>query len=971
MKRSSGILKFLVVLGLLTFGWVADMSAQGSVIIRRPVRPGPPISYPYPTLITNCTPAPAGLVGWWKGDGNTLDSVSGNNGAAQNITYTGGMAGQAFACDPENQPYGTYTGIQVADQPVYALTNALSIEGWIRPRGDGYCIFYRGDNRIGLDPYVLSMQGNHELRFDVADESYHVASVATNLDYNVWYHVAATWDGATGVMKLYVNGQLASQTTTTVRPFGSLIPGDSPGVGIGNVNDGFNNFPFVGDIDEISLYNRALSADEIASIYNAGSAGKCPLAGHGFLMDIDIQGVYGVTSNASVKVGFAAIGQTTNDYWNFYTRDDPNASGGVRSSGAVSNLLQVDKTPTPVGMTVDNSPGAWSSESTDPMYVGYIYPFVGIMTITVTNLPDGQYEVLPYSRDGSFEANVGGVSYGIRQSEDPSAVGVPVWTEGVQYVRFSNVQITGGQPLVLTVQPGIGGYATISGLQIESSTVTNVPDCVTAPSNLVGWWPAEGNGNDSAGTNNATVPVGVTYAPGEVGQGFNLDGQDHRIIVPDAPELNFGPNQDFSIEVWIQPLANPGNWQDVMSIVDKRIAPDTITQLGYELNLQGGVLTFQMADVLAPFSWNNFSGGPDLRDGQFHHVAVTVQRNSTSGGRLYIDGQVVLTFDPTVCPGDLSNPGPLRIGNHATLYLSAFYHGLIDELSLYHRALSSNEVVSIYNAGSAGKCAGALPPEITVQPVNQTTVQGSNVVLSVVVDGTGPFSYQWSFNGTNIAGATNATLTLTNLHPYQSGSYTVTITTPYGTITSSDAIVTVIAQNILIYKYSGIGKFTTAGQGFTFAYSGQMFFIPDRTNGTFVGWGTIKGKKQYWVNDLSEYLLITIPGPVHRTITILGQAGQGIDTNGCPHIWSFLHKGQNTRLTVARNKYFSFPDNFFCDATQVYPDLQTGNLVLNESSSFYAFLPQLTQTANNTGQNLTDLVNALTRSLASQGYQKQ
>jgi hypothetical protein len=83
-------------------------------------------------------------------------------------------------------------------------------------------------------------------------------------------------------------------------------------------------------------------------------------------------------------------------------------------------------------------------------------------------------------------------------------------------------------------------------------------DCVTPPFGLVGWWKGDGNGNDSAGTNNATMPAGVTYAPAEVGEGFSLDGQDHQIVVPDAPALNFGSNQDFSLEVWIQPLANTG-----------------------------------------------------------------------------------------------------------------------------------------------------------------------------------------------------------------------------------------------------------------------------------------------------------------------------------------------------------------------------------------------------------------------------
>jgi subtilisin-like proprotein convertase family protein len=242
------------------------------------------------TLIS--TPPLSGMVGWWPGDGNANDIVAGNNGVTQNIGYTNGVVGQAFACDPENYPYGTYTGVQIPDSPAYVLTNALTIEGWIRPRGDGYIIFWRGDNRPGLDPYVLSMQGNHDLLFYIEDELGNYDSVGTNLDYNVWYHVAATWDGDTGIMKLYVNGQLADQKVTLLRPFGVLNAGESPGVGIGNLNDGGNNFPFQGDIDEISLYNRALSAAEVQSIYNAGSAGKYASSFHPPLpLDTDQDGI--------------------------------------------------------------------------------------------------------------------------------------------------------------------------------------------------------------------------------------------------------------------------------------------------------------------------------------------------------------------------------------------------------------------------------------------------------------------------------------------------------------------------------------------------------------------------------------------------------------------------------------------------------------------------------------------------------
>ena len=145
----------------------------------------------------------------------------------------------------------------------------------MRPRGNGYSIFWRGDNRPGLDPYGLSMQDNNDLRFGICDANGNGAFVDTTVSYNQWTYVAATLDGSTGTMSLYTNGVLAAQTVTAIRPFGQLIAGDSPGVGIGNVNDGQNNFPFLGDIDEIALYNRALAPAEIQAIYNAGSTGKC------------------------------------------------------------------------------------------------------------------------------------------------------------------------------------------------------------------------------------------------------------------------------------------------------------------------------------------------------------------------------------------------------------------------------------------------------------------------------------------------------------------------------------------------------------------------------------------------------------------------------------------------------------------------------------------------------------------------
>ena len=171
-----------------------------------------------------------------------------------------------------------YTGVQIADRPEYALTHSLSIECWIRPRAhSAYIIFFRGDHRPGLDPYCLSMDGNQNLCFGISDgDNDHNLSVKTPVGLGAWIHAAGVLDDDTGTLSLYTNGVLAAQTTTNLRPFGALLPEESPGIGIGNVNDGGNNFPFAGEIDEVALYNRALSADEVNASYaeHAADAGE-------------------------------------------------------------------------------------------------------------------------------------------------------------------------------------------------------------------------------------------------------------------------------------------------------------------------------------------------------------------------------------------------------------------------------------------------------------------------------------------------------------------------------------------------------------------------------------------------------------------------------------------------------------------------------------------------------------------------
>jgi hypothetical protein len=140
----------------------------------------------------------------------------------------------------------------------------------------------------------------------------------------------------------------------------------------------------------------------------------------------------------------------------------------MMTSGSIPNLSYADTYSSGVSLTVNNAPGAWNNGSSDAMYGGYIYPFSGNATFTLANLPAGNYNFYLYSQDGNYDLTVGGSYIGNRTTHDSlSSTNSPPWQSGVQYGLFSNVSVSSGQSVVVTVKPGYYGYAILAGMQIE------------------------------------------------------------------------------------------------------------------------------------------------------------------------------------------------------------------------------------------------------------------------------------------------------------------------------------------------------------------------------------------------------------------------------------------------------------------------------------------------------------------------
>jgi hypothetical protein len=122
---------------------------------------------------------------------------------------------------------------------------------------------------------------------------------------------------------------------------------------------------------------------------------------------------------------------------------------------------------------------------------------------------------------------------------------------------------------------------------------------------------------------------------------------------------------------------------------------------------------------------------------------------------------------------------------------------------------SSNAVLTVTN----------IPPVITLQPTNQSAIVGSTVTFAISATGTGPLSYQWQMDGTNLAdggqfvGSISNVFTISNLQPTNSGTYTVIVTNIAGSATSSNAVLTITSPNFVILAESDGNNLVMSGTG--------------------------------------------------------------------------------------------------------------------------------------------------------------
>jgi hypothetical protein len=238
-------------------GWTSEGDAE-TYWLQPAATPTPTVT---PTRLANvdgCFESPAGLVSWWPGDGNAEDIQGTNDGMLINgASFAGGKVGQAFSFDGTNRVVASTAALPIFNSD---RTMALWVKADAFLEGEAFFAGY-GRFKSYSQAYELGAAGS-TLFFSQWGEAIFGPALQTGR----WYHVAVT--NTYTKVKLYLDGKLVASgdlpidTAAGTKLFIGSLP-DEPAKRL----DGL--------VDEVEVFNRALTAAEIRAIYQAGSQGQC------------------------------------------------------------------------------------------------------------------------------------------------------------------------------------------------------------------------------------------------------------------------------------------------------------------------------------------------------------------------------------------------------------------------------------------------------------------------------------------------------------------------------------------------------------------------------------------------------------------------------------------------------------------------------------------------------------------------
>jgi len=811
------------------------------------------------------------------------------------------------------------------DQPGYSEGNLLewgSLDGPVRDMS-----LYYFPNRLS-EGYNFMLDGYYYCYLCRHDDGVAIST---------WHNIIAVYSQNFDNSKIYIDGKLeligwgsglswyrysTDTTDTQIQISGSTNTPQNGGQKYGGIN---------GKIDDIRIYNRALSSNEVAALYAMESTPPVPPTttdtfGSGtnqFGIDFVTVGNPGNSNDTtgyggvpySYRIGKYTISQnqvdaaTRNGLQNVtagaWSGDQPAANISWYEAAAYVNWLNTSQGYRPAyNLTFTN--GAWSmalwpispdtngnvawtlggtnlfrnarchyflpSENEwykaayyDPNKNGgsggyWLYPTgsdtaptpVASGTAAATAVYNQPWETGPAS---VFQA--GGLSdYGtmgqignVWQWEENAYTGYNIDPSAIRGIR-SGIWHAASYLSALN-REGYGeannGYSNV-GFRIASV------DDSWLNNGLVAYYPFNGNAND-AGSNfyNGSVYGAklITDRNGILKGAYSFNGSGDYIDLGNRTGFNFGYG-DFTLSSWVKPVSNPPDNQGYF--ISKYAAPSP----GYDPNPSNPrTFGYGIAVGTDNLSYAYLSesqavyGYSTLNDGRWHHVVADYNRSNNLN--VYVDGNRIASGSISAASIlNQSNSLPLILGklSEGSYWGPQYYCGCIDDVRIYNRALSSNEVAQLYALENTPPPV-LPPPTIATQPYDRSISLGQTTSFTIGATGSGPFTYQWMKDGVALANQTNASLVITNAQSNAVGYYSCTVTDANSNaITSSNAALNI--SGVPFWLWQGLVAYYplngNANDSGIHKYDGVIYYVTPCSNRFEITEGA------YYFNGLNAYI---------------------------------------------------------------------------------------------------------------------
>lgn len=928
-----------------------------------------------------------GLVGYWKladgpGSSTVADSSGSNNlGTLTNFSdatfmnmwttnsdpanlfpyallFNQGAETSDFVNIPDSASLDTIPVLKAFTLSAWVNLSAASTSGTIICKGaSGGESWWLGVNNSQFRVFMRNSSGN----------STQTATAGTTVPIGTWTHVAGSYKPAgTPHVVLYINGVRAADsgaaTLTTVHA--TAAPAS-----IGNYTNA--SAPFPGTIDEVRVFNRTLTDNDVFQLYTNGP-GDIIVSQVPYFVQEPTNSV-NLAQGSNLVVSATAGGTAPLAYQWYET--NVTAQTGFALTGQTNASLDLPNVQTNDSyfLQVTNNYGSTNS------IVVVVGVFAGPMFTSQLPVPNTNFYTLFAGASPTF--SVSAVSL---QSNQP--VTYQWFTNGVAGATTSNLTFTNVQAdssftnYCVATNPFGSTTSIVWAASVIAAPTALYPQSVIAL-NPIGYWRLDepddtlGDGNHGAiahdfwGGNNGiytnTVLGNQGYNtntdPSETSAQFGIlysftDDNAYGIAADFASPTN--TSAAFTVEAWVDGYSQTKD----AGIVSKGYGG--AEQFSLDTGSDGGspshAFRFLVRDVGGTVHAANSSVYPDPSGAIWHHLAGVCDE-ANSNITLYVDG--VATATATIAPGSgiLSSARSMLIGSRPSSSTSKNDDqlvGFVDDVSVYNYALSASQVAQQYF--SLG-----FPPALILSPTNSITVnEGGTLVLPALASGTPPLTNAWVDvgNGTNVsAGVTNgnvlnATLTVNNvpvgwngdqLELMVSNAFGVTNITVQLTVLSGPPQITANVPASLTLYAGRTETYSVAATGtepFYYQWYQNGSAIPNATNSAYAATAQLSANTYYCAvsNNYSGGSIVFSPtGSLAAVTAPTNLYPMAVLSNNPVAYWRLDETGANAFDYVGgHTAYYTNVQQGVPGYSPLDPDLAAGFGVLSKSNSLVGELDQ-------------------------------